>query len=118
MGDDETGSNVKQLAAFIQDHKGEDVVCIDVSEVSSWASYFIITTVTSMGHMRGLIRELRSELQTLDMSINHKHKKIAENGWELIDCGDVVIHVMTEEMRQFYELEKLWYAGKVLEFTA
>ncbi len=118
MGDDEIGSKVRQLAAFVQDHKGGDVVCIDVSEVSSWTSYFIIATVTSLGHMRGLVKEIQGELVDLEMQVNHRHKKISENGWELVDCGDIVINVMTEEMRSFYELEKLWYLGKVVDISA
>jgi ribosome-associated protein len=116
MLDEETEQQVKQLAASIEDHKGQDVMCIDVSEESSWASCFILVTATSMGHMRGLVRELRSVLSDMQLDIRHKHKKISEGGWELLDCGDIVIHIMSEEMRSFYELEKLWYAGRLIEF--
>ena len=114
MIDDETGHMVKAIADFIEDHKGADTVCIDVSEVSSWTGSFIITTVQSAGHLRGLIKELRSLLHTYGLDIQHKHKKISEQGWELLDCGEIIIHLMSQESREFYELEKLWHAGRTI----
>ncbi len=117
MLDTETEDQVKTIAAFIDDHKGLNTVCIDVSETSSWTSSFIITTVSSMGHLRGLVKELRSLLNQLQLDVFHKHKKISENGWELIDCGDIVIHIMSEEIRSFYELEKLWHNGRRISFS-
>ena len=117
MLDDETEEHVKRLATCISDHKGENVLCIDVSELSSWTDCFIIATVPSLGHMRGLVRERRNLWRELDLEINHKHKKISEDGWELVDCGSVVIHLMTEQMRSFYELEKLWHAGRLIEIA-
>ncbi len=117
MLDDETGNQVRRLAKCVKEHNGQDVVCIDVSEVCSWTSCFILVTATSMGHMRGLMRELRSALSEMQLDINQKHKKISEGGWELVDCGDIVIHIMSEEMRSFYELEKLWYTGKPIDLA-
>lgn len=115
MLDGETERQVRQIAQCLEDHKGQEIVCIDVTEASSWVSCFIIATASSMGHMRGLVKALRGELQSLDLQIHHKHKKITEGGWELVDCGDIVIHIMSEEARVFYELERLWYTGRVIE---
>ncbi|MGM0431341.1 MAG: ribosome silencing factor [Spirochaetota bacterium] len=117
MVDEETEHMVKDIAAFIDDHKGLNTVCIDVSEVSSWAGSFIITTVQSTGHLRGLVKELRSYIHSFGLDIRHgAHKKISEQGWELLDCGDIIIHLMSQEAREFYELEKLWHAGKSIAY--
>ncbi|MDA3832328.1 MAG: ribosome silencing factor [Spirochaetales bacterium] len=105
MIDDDTEHMVKSIASFIDEHKGSNTICIDVSEVSSWTDSFIISTVQSTGHLKGLIRELRSFLHTFGIYNQHRHKKISEHGWELLDCGDIVIHLMSEESRSFYELE-------------
>jgi ribosome-associated protein len=102
------------LAHEIAAHNGEDTVLIDLSGRNSWTDYFLITTVSSSGHLKGLVRNVREKLSQLDIEMLHRHKKISEDGWELIDCGFLVIHLMTKEMRDFYDLERLWFEGKVI----
>ncbi|MCF7914373.1 MAG: ribosome silencing factor [Spirochaetaceae bacterium] len=99
---------------MIDEHKGNETVVIDVHEQSSWTSFFVISTINSVGHLKGLTRQLKNLLSEQNVNILHRHKRIAEDGWELIDCGFVVIHLMSKEMREFYDLEKLWFSGEVL----
>jgi ribosome-associated protein len=101
-----------ETAKLIDDHKGSDTVLINVSEVNSWTDYFIISTAMSSGHLRGLVKELRKFLADQQIEILHKHKKIDNEGWELLDCGNIVIHLMSEEKREFYDLDMLWHNGK------
>jgi ribosome-associated protein len=103
-----------EIAALIEDHKGEDTMVIDVSDQSSWTDYFIISTVNSVGHLKGVVRHIKQYLRDRDLEIRHRHKRMAEDGWELIDCGNVVIHLMSKDMREFYDLEKLWFNGEVV----
>ncbi len=103
-----------EIAAVIEEHKGEDTMVIDVSDQSSWTDYFIISTVNSIGHLKGVVRHVKQYLRDLDLEILHRHKRMAEDGWELIDCGDMVIHLMSRDMREFYDLEKLWFNGEVI----
>ncbi len=103
------------IAKRIVEMKGQDVVALDISELNSWTDCFVIATVTSVGHLRGVVRELRSYLEEIEMPMYQKHKQVGEDGWELIDCGPIVIHLMAREIREFYDLEKLWYQGKRLE---
>jgi len=108
----------KRIAAFLQEHKGENTVVLNVSEESGWTDYFIISTVNSAGHMRGIVRELRNSLDELQLQIAHKHKKIAEDEWILIDCGNIIIHLMSEEVRKFYDLERLWYNAEKIDYAS
>jgi len=101
-----------ETAKLIEDHKGTDTVLINVSEVNSWTDYFIISTAMSSGHLRGLVKELRKFLAEQQIEIQHKHKKIDDDGWELLDCGNIIIHLMSEEKREFYDLDMLWHNGK------
>ncbi len=107
-----------ETARFLTDHKGENTVLIDVSEASGWTDYFLITTVRSAGHMRGLVKELRSFLPEHGVALSHGRKGETDEGWELIDCGDMVIHLMSGEFREFYDLENLWFTGKKIHYSS
>ncbi|NLK05383.1 MAG: ribosome silencing factor [Spirochaetales bacterium] len=100
--------NAKMIAQFLEDHKCKDISVLDVSEECSWADCFIIATVSSVGHLRGVAHELWGELNTIGLEVANRHKKPSGDGWELVDCGDIVIHLMSSELREFYSLEKLW----------
>ena len=105
---------IKLIAKEIEDLKGLDTLAIDVSEHSSWTSYFIISTVSSSAHLRGILKEIYEKLEENDLIPMSRHKKIDTDKWLLIDCGDLVIHLMDKEARDFYDLEKLWFNGKVI----
>ncbi len=105
---EETKAKANAISEFLKDHKGLEVTIIDVEQECSWTECFVICTVTSLGHLRGLARELWGLLDELDLHVNNRHKAVGDDGWELIDCGDIVIHLMSQELRDFYSLEKLW----------
>lgn len=100
----------EKIAAFISERKGIDTRVLDVSERCSWTDCFVISTVSSVAHLQGIARELWGELNDLGLEVNNRHKSPAGDGWELIDCGDIVIHLFSAELREFYGLEKLWSA--------
>jgi ribosome-associated protein len=102
------------LAEEISSHKGENTVLIDLTGKSSWTDYFLISTVNSLGHLKGMVRNVKERLAELGVELLQRHKRIGEDGWELIDCGFLVIHLMTKEMRDFYDLERLWFEGDVI----
>lgn len=102
------------IGSFISDHSGEDVLVLNIREQSSWTDYMIIATVNSTGHLKGLVKQLKEMLSDNSIDILMRHKQISEDGWELIDCGSYVIHLMNSEMRDFYDLDKLWYSGKTV----
>ena len=118
MIDEKTKLMAADIAKFVTDHKGIDPVVIDVSEHSGWADCFIIATVNSLGHLKGITKELWGYLADRDVHVINRHKGVSGDGWELIDCGDIVIHLMSAELREFYALEKLWHAGEKLDFLA
>ncbi len=103
-----------EIGKLIDAHKGMDTVVIDVSNQSSWTNYFVISTVNSIGHLKGLVKHVKNYLRVRDVNILHRHRRLAEDGWELIDCGFMVIHLMSEEKREFYDLERLWFNGEIL----
>ena len=116
MADNANEKTVKEIAAFIEEHNGQDTVVLNISELNSWTDYFIITTVTSSGHLRGLLNQLYQKLDEEKIVLLHHHKKADDERWVLLDCGFFVIHLMNQEAREFYNLEKLWFNGEKIEF--
>ncbi len=115
--DDTVRNNILLVGKLLDEHKGIDTVALDLSEQNSWTDGFIITSVTSQGHLRGLIRHLKETLDNRGILIQNRAKNIEQEGWTLVDCGDFVVHLMNREAREFYDLEKLWHCGKNLDFS-
>ncbi len=104
-------------ARLIDEHKGEDTVVLGIGGVSSFADYFVISTARSSAHLAGLHRELEAFLRDRGMRpLNRGHKSGGESGWLLLDCGDLVIHLMEKEQREFYDLERLWFKAERLSY--
>ena len=112
-----TQEKALELARLIQDGKGEDLVVIDISELNSWTDYFVIATVSSSVQSQGIQKQIKDALKGLDLEVHKTNNKQKESeDWNLIDLGNIVVHLMSKEAREFYDLEKLWHAGKRLEF--
>lgn len=114
MSDSESKSHVDQIAALLDEHRGQNTIAMYVGDAASFTDYFVITTASSMGHLRGLHRQLEEYLHAEGIPPLNRHKRSDENEWTLLDCGFVVIHIMTDEMRDFYDLEHLWFGGEVV----
>ncbi len=111
MSDNEQ-SQVLKVAQLLDDAQGRDTIALDMSGTCGFADYFVITTVNSQGHLRGLIVQLDELFREMDIQPFHPRKRDTEIGWVLIDLGFAVIHLMTEELREFYELERLWFGSE------
>jgi ribosome-associated protein len=88
------------------DLKAENIETLDVRAKTSVASYFVVCTGTSDRHVQSIAERVEERLGM------GKEKPIRtegeRTGWIIQDYGDVVLHVMREEQRQFYDLEGLW----------
>jgi ribosome-associated protein len=103
---------ILEIAGLLEEHKGEDTVALDLRTMSSWTDYFIITTVRSGAHLGGLVRALYEYLDGHDIQTLSAHRRLAQDGWTLVDCGDFAVHLMDREMREFYSLERLYFAAE------
>ena len=95
------------LMTFLEDHKVENIVLIDLINKSTFTDYMIIGSGRSQKHVRMSIELLQIEL------LKQGYKNIVVEGlpaseWVLLDTGSVIIHLFTPEMRGFYNLEKMW----------
>lgn len=92
---------------LLDDRLGKDLVALDVRGISSFADYMIIVTGTSSRHVKTLAEHLIEE--TKAMGIDRLGVEGMESlDWVLIDLVDLVVHVMRDEVRRYYDLERLW----------
>jgi ribosome-associated protein len=88
--------------------KAEDIVVLDVRELSSVTDYFVIASGTSEPHLRAIVDEIEETLR-----VDHDVRPRAIDGtlqtaWVVLDFFDVIVHVMRQDVRDRYDLETLW----------
>ncbi|HAK51009.1 MAG TPA: ribosome silencing factor [Gammaproteobacteria bacterium] len=91
----------------LEDRKGVDIQCLDVLEQIDITDYMVVASGTSARQVKALAESVIEQAATIDM------KPLGVEGmedgeWVLIDLTDVVIHVMLPQVRDFYDLERLW----------
>ena len=91
----------------LDEKKGMNIKLLKIDQISTLADYFLICTGTSNTHVKTLCDYAEFTLDNLGepMLGREGHRG---NSWELLDYGSVVVHVFTEEAREFYSLERLW----------
>lgn len=97
---------VDRIVAFADDMKAENIETLDVREKTTLADFFVICSGTSDRHISSIadkVYERMAEIKEKPLRVEGDR-----SGWVLQDYGDVILHVMREEQRQFYDLETLW----------
>jgi ribosome-associated protein len=97
----------RQIARLAADHRSEDIVILDLRNLSAIADFFVIATGTSDRQMRAVAEAV----EEYGLSIGQRvfGRSGYENAtWVLVDYVDVVLHLFDQERRQYYDLELLW----------
>jgi ribosome-associated protein len=84
--------------------------------VSSFADYFVICSGTSNRMLQALADAAMDQVRKdyKEYSIRGRMEGVADNGWVLVDFGDVILHLFSPDRREYYRLEELWGQGKVV----
>ena len=100
----------------LDEKKGIDIKLLKIDKVSSLADYFLICTGTSNTHVKTLCDYAEYTMEQLGepMLGREGHRG---NSWELIDYGSIVVHVFTQEAREFYSLERLWADAEQVDIS-
>ena len=111
----------KKMAAMavdaLEDRKGEDVRVIDISEISTLADFFIIAGGSNINQVQAMADSVEETLGRAGYHV--KSVEGYESGnWILLDFGDIIVHVFDSENRLFYDLERIWRDGKLIEKEA
>ena len=97
------------IARFLDEKKGRDIAVIDISGRSIIADYFVIASATSTTQVRALADYVDEKLSKA-FGIEPLHRD-SDKKWIAVDYGSVIVHIFYEEMREFYQLERLWSDG-------
>ena len=104
--------NSKQLACIIariaDDKLGKNISVLNISNVSSLADYFVLITGDSTPQVRALTEDIAKRIKELFSRLPVKTERDSKNRWNLLDYGDVVVHVMHKDERDAYAIEKFW----------
>ena len=104
-----------ELGKLLDDHRGGDVVVMDMRTLNFWTDFFIIATVTSSTHSSGMEKHIKDFVRENGLEIFHRSRKPEiDDEWCLLDLGGIVIHLMTNKARSFFELERLWSAAPII----
>ena len=96
------------------DKKAHDLVALDISQIASFASYFLLCTGDSSRQMQAIADEVEKRLKAVGIRPSHV-EGYQNSEWILIDCLDLVVHIFSKTARAYYDLERLWRDGKKLD---
>jgi ribosome-associated protein len=108
--------HVHALGELLREHNGADVLVLDLREMTAWTDFFVIATATSNTHLDGLERHIKEFCNDQGIEILRRSRKppmssgtrVQEDEWRIIDLGSTVIHLMSRQSREFYDLERLY----------
>ena len=98
------------MVTSLEDDKAKDIVVIDLIGKSDMADYLVIASGTSQRQVAAIAGHLRDNLKKNGQE-NVAIEGMNNSDWVLVDSGDIIIHVFHPEVREFYNLEKMWGAG-------
>jgi ribosome-associated protein len=106
--------NLAYVAAkAAEDKKGENILLLDVSKLTLVADYFMIVTAKSSPQIDAIAKNIEENLSALNLKPVSKEGTSSSN-WIILDFGNLVVHIMQENERNYYKLERFWSNGLVV----
>ena len=96
------------VAQFLDEKKKKNITILNISNVSSLADYFVIVTGDSTPQVKALMETVKDKVKTEFSRLPIRQENDAKNRWNLLDYGDVVVHILHKEERETYAIEKFW----------
>ena len=105
---------VKIAYNALDDKKGQDICIINIEEISTVADYFIIASGDNRNQVQAIADNVSDELGKVGCEVKQTEGYHSAN-WILMDYGDIIVHIFNKEDRLFYDLERIWRDGKIVE---
>jgi ribosome-associated protein len=107
-------SLVKKLSSLLESKKAQNVKIIDVSKVTTEFSYMVIADSDNKYQMESIAYDLLDFANEYKLSVFGSDLNF-ESGWIVIDFYDIIVHIMTPVLREYYQLERIWEVPKMAE---
>ena len=96
------------LARYLDEKIAKDISILNISSVSSFADYFVICSAPSNTQVKSLTENVADKVKKTFTRLPLGKENDTKNRWNLIDYGDVVVHILHQEDREAYAIEKFW----------
>ncbi|MDP2902515.1 MAG: ribosome silencing factor [Methylovulum sp.] len=110
----QTEELLKIVQDVLDERKGQYITTLDVQGKTSVTDYMVLVTGTSNRHLKSLCDHVTEKLKESDVKPLGLEGDLSSD-WVLLDLGDVIVHAMTAQAREFYQLEKLWSVDRPKE---
>lgn len=106
----------RQILEIVEDKQASNIVLLDVHEQTTLAEYFLIATVDNLRQTKAIEDDMLEKLRIQQniRPLTLEGVDAGGGGWAVLDYGDVIVHLFTEEMRDFYKLEQLWNKANIV----
>ncbi|GGN54740.1 MULTISPECIES: ribosome silencing factor [Oceanobacillus] len=98
---------VQSIAEACDDKRAENIIALDMNQVSLVADYFLICHGNTERQVQAIARAIKDEMDEQDIEVN-RMEGFEQARWVLIDLGDIVCHIFHKDERSYYNLERLW----------
>ncbi len=105
---------VQRMRDILTEKKGEEIVVLDMREVSGMTDFFVLVSGMNPPHLKALAGELEKQLKREGIRLTYRAGTL-ESHWIVLDYIDVVVHVFLPEVREYYNLERLWKDAPQIE---
>jgi ribosome-associated protein len=114
MANDAPGSAVEAVLASLDDAKAEGTITIDIKGKSALGDYMVVTSGRSHRHVGAIADRVVSALKEARLG-PVRVEGLPHCDWVLVDAGDLIVHIFRPEVREFYNIEKMWMADSYSE---
>lgn len=105
-----------ESAKILSDKKASNLNVIKISELSSLGDYMVLATGNNSTHVKALADELEFQLKGMGIPVHHIEGHRSDS-WILLDYTDVLVHVFSDEAREYYGLDRLWQDGEIVDLS-
>lgn len=106
-----------ESAKILSEKKAVNLNVIKINELSSLGDYMVLATGNNSTHVKALADELEFQLKGMGMPVHHIEGHRSDS-WILMDYTDVMVHIFSDEAREYYGLDRLWQDGEIVDLSA